>query len=401
MLKGLTPLKRAAVTDKCWFSPATGGLTRRGLKRDLGRCSATLLSGSESKQGLTASELIFAAVVERLWLPFMKPLRGDEPGASVAAPEAAGLPPGVILSAHYLEDVAPFEGHSCLLARDSGILIGVVVEKSLNKQLRTTARKTEQTFLSSLISCFWTVRTWLPGSASCAVAKPVCSLFERCHICKEHTFVWSVAELNMWAASMKTQWRQILPANDRQLVLTLTQRRLTCSARCYGTFLLSGGSSSLGKAGMIMNLTSVWECACNTNSEKSRGVLLGSGKSNARPWFCLFHKHETLTLQSRQCCCTVTAGTQERIAQLRLLFSGQVLFELEPEKNAMIDLIDKLLWKLESPHILEEAQVETSKKDWLLFFVTFSFFVIWFKLLAFFKSSIKNQELKLAEQLGR
>lgn len=68
----------------------------------------------------------------------MEPLRGDEPGAGVVAPEATGLPPGVILSAHYLEDVAPCEGHSCLLARDGGILVGVVVKQSLNKQLRNS-----------------------------------------------------------------------------------------------------------------------------------------------------------------------------------------------------------------------------------------------------------------------
>lgn len=70
----------------------------------------------------------------------------------------------------------------------------------------------------------------------------------------------------------------------------------------------------------------------------------------------------------------MTAGTQELNAQVSSLFSGKVLLELEPEKNALIDLIDKLVWKLESTHILEEAQEETSKKHWLLFFVTFSFF---------------------------
>lgn len=91
---------------------------------------------------------------------------------------------------------------------------------------------------------------------------------------------------------------QILPANDRQLILPLTQSRFTCSVRCYGTFLISGDSSSLGKAGMIVNLTSVWERACRTNSEKSRGALLGSGKSDAKLWLCLFHKHGTVTLQS-------------------------------------------------------------------------------------------------------
>lgn len=187
---------------------------------------------------------------------------------------------------------------------------------------------------------------------------------------------------------------QILPANDRQLILPLTQRRFTCSVRCYGTFLISGDSSSLGKAGMIVNLTSVWERACRTNSEKSRGALLGSGKGDAKLWLCHFHKHGTVTLQSH-----TDVHAQWPQAPKSSLFSGKVLLELEPEKNALIDLIDKLVWKLESTHILEEAQEETSKKHWLLFFVTFSFFVIWFKLLSLFKSSIKNQELKLAEQL--
>lgn len=66
----------------------------------------------------------------------MEPLRGDEPGTSVFAPEAPGLPPGVILSAHHLEDVASCKGHGRLLAWDGGIVAGVVVEQSLNKQLR-------------------------------------------------------------------------------------------------------------------------------------------------------------------------------------------------------------------------------------------------------------------------
>lgn len=58
----------------------------------------------------------------------MEPLRGDEPRAGVVAPEAPGLPPGVVLSAHHLEDVTPRKGHGCLLAWDGGILIGVVVK---------------------------------------------------------------------------------------------------------------------------------------------------------------------------------------------------------------------------------------------------------------------------------
>lgn len=58
VLKGFTPVKWAAVTDKRWFSPVPGGLTRGGLNRDLGRCSATLLPGSRSKYRSSGSEVI-------------------------------------------------------------------------------------------------------------------------------------------------------------------------------------------------------------------------------------------------------------------------------------------------------------------------------------------------------
>lgn len=90
------------------------------------------------------------AAVRRRWLPFMEALRGDEPGTGVVAPEATSLPPGVILSAHYLEDVAPGKGHSCLLARDGRILTGVVVKQGLNKQLRTMETISQQTLFSCL-----------------------------------------------------------------------------------------------------------------------------------------------------------------------------------------------------------------------------------------------------------
>lgn len=115
--------------DSAWLEQGSGPL----------QCNSPVRQ--RIKTGFDRVWIDFAAAVEQRWIPLMEPLRGDEPGVSVAAPEATGLPPGVILSVHYLEDVAPFKGHSCLLARDGGILIGVVVKKSLNKQLRTMARK--------------------------------------------------------------------------------------------------------------------------------------------------------------------------------------------------------------------------------------------------------------------
>lgn len=67
--------------------------------------------------------------------PLVELPRGDEPSPSVAVPEVTGLPPGVVLHADNLEDVAPFEAYGCVLARNGGIVIGIVVKKSLQKQL--------------------------------------------------------------------------------------------------------------------------------------------------------------------------------------------------------------------------------------------------------------------------
>ncbi len=66
----------------------------------------------------------------------MELLWGDEPSPSVAVAKVTGLPPGVILHADNLEDVAPVEGHSCILARNSGVVFRIVVKKSSQKQLR-------------------------------------------------------------------------------------------------------------------------------------------------------------------------------------------------------------------------------------------------------------------------
>lgn len=70
------------------------------------------------------------------WPPLMELLWGDESCPGVAVPEVTGLPPRVIFHADNLEDVAPVKGYSCILARNGGILIGIVVKKSLHKQLR-------------------------------------------------------------------------------------------------------------------------------------------------------------------------------------------------------------------------------------------------------------------------
>lgn len=70
------------------------------------------------------------------WPPLMELLWGDESCPGVAVPEVTGLPPRVILHADNLEDVAPVKGYSCILARNGGILIRIVVKKSLHKQLR-------------------------------------------------------------------------------------------------------------------------------------------------------------------------------------------------------------------------------------------------------------------------
>lgn len=66
----------------------------------------------------------------------MELLRGDEPCPGVAVPEVTGLPPGVILHADNLEDVAPFKGYCCILAWNGGILVRIIVKKSPQKQLR-------------------------------------------------------------------------------------------------------------------------------------------------------------------------------------------------------------------------------------------------------------------------
>lgn len=65
----------------------------------------------------------------------MELLRRDEPCPGFTVPEVTGLPPGVILLADNLEDVAPFKGYCCILAWDSGILARIVVKKSAYKQL--------------------------------------------------------------------------------------------------------------------------------------------------------------------------------------------------------------------------------------------------------------------------
>lgn len=122
-----------------------GRLSRRGLNRALGRWSATLLSDTErnkAKEGLTNTSHWAATLRFCFWLkrtkrpPLMELLWGDESSPGAAVPDVTGLPPGVILHADNLQDVAPFKGHSCVLARNCGILIRIIVKKSPNKQLR-------------------------------------------------------------------------------------------------------------------------------------------------------------------------------------------------------------------------------------------------------------------------
>lgn len=67
--------------------------------------------------------------------PLMELPRGDEPSPSVAVLKVTGLPPGVVLHADNLEDVAPFEAYGCVLAWNGGIVIGIVVKNSPQKQL--------------------------------------------------------------------------------------------------------------------------------------------------------------------------------------------------------------------------------------------------------------------------
>lgn len=67
--------------------------------------------------------------------PLMELLRRDKPCPGFTIPEVTGLPPGVIFFADNLEDITPFKGYCCILARDSGILTRVIVKKSPYKQL--------------------------------------------------------------------------------------------------------------------------------------------------------------------------------------------------------------------------------------------------------------------------
>lgn len=65
----------------------------------------------------------------------MKLRRRDQSRATAAVSLVTGLPPGVVLRADDLEDVAPPEGHRRVLAGDGGILVGVVVEERPDEQL--------------------------------------------------------------------------------------------------------------------------------------------------------------------------------------------------------------------------------------------------------------------------
>ena len=47
-----------------------------------------------------------------------------------------GLPPGVVLLAEHLQDVAPPEGQRHLSTRDARVLLWVVVQQSPHKQLQ-------------------------------------------------------------------------------------------------------------------------------------------------------------------------------------------------------------------------------------------------------------------------
>lgn len=99
----------------------------------------------------------------------MELLWGDESCPGVAVPEVTGLPPGVILHADNLEDVAPFKGYSCILARNGGIPIRIVVKKSLHKQLRKenhfmflpsnrqTGDKGKYTILYAIYFIYWLI----------------------------------------------------------------------------------------------------------------------------------------------------------------------------------------------------------------------------------------------------
>lgn len=128
----------------CNACSSPGGLTRRGLNRALGRCSATLLSNTErnkAKEDLTNTSHWYFTT---LWFcfglkgtkPLMELLWGDESSPGAAVPEVTGLPPGVILHADNLQDVASFKGYSRILAGNCGILVRIIVKKSPHKQLR-------------------------------------------------------------------------------------------------------------------------------------------------------------------------------------------------------------------------------------------------------------------------
>lgn len=119
-----------------------GGLTRLGLNKALGLCRATLLwkdkqSKAELNQDLvTMSRRGLFWKVKKKTPPLMQVRWGDEPRPTLAVPEVTGLPPGVIFHADNLEDVASFEGYCSLLARDGGILVGIIVEQSPHEQLK-------------------------------------------------------------------------------------------------------------------------------------------------------------------------------------------------------------------------------------------------------------------------
>lgn len=177
----------------------------------------------------------------------------------------------------------------------------------------------------------------------------------------------------MWAASMMTlpnlacQWQTAYSAVDSEEVYVFSAvLRYLLNIRWL--FFLGEGRYDrefhFSLRTCLQNQQ--WEverCSLRIRKKWCKTVIL----SLSQAW------HSNFTI-SHRCSCTVTAGTQDLNAQVSSLFSGKVLLELEPEKNALIDLIDKLLWKLESTHILEEAQEESSKKHWLLFFCDFFFF---------------------------
>lgn len=133
---------------------------------------------------------------------------------------------------------------------------------------------------------------------------------------------------------------------------------------------------------------------------RSREVLWGEKEKVMEDWFCLFHKHDSNFTIAQIHLCTVTAGNEELIAQKSLLFSGQVLFELQPEKCCYW-----LEWQASLVIGINIHFIRRTRRDFQEALIVFFFlqvillFVIWFKWLALLKSCIKNQELKLAERL--